>query len=75
MAEAPDCKCPTPKPNGRGKCSTCDKFACEYADKGKTRCPSSICDCFIDTYPDSPRELHPEAFIVGPLVRKESPND
>lgn len=60
-----DCKCTVPKPNGRGKCSNCEGFACEYAGKGKTRCPQSICDCFIEQFPDSPRELHPEAFIVA----------
>jgi hypothetical protein len=62
--DVPDCRCPTPKPNGRGECSACGRFACEYADRGRTRCSPSICDCFIDTYPDSPRALHPEAFIV-----------
>jgi hypothetical protein len=61
----PDCRCLMPKPDGRGNCSTCARFACEYADRGQTRCSPSICDCFIDTYPNSPRDLHPEAFIVG----------
>ncbi len=32
---------------------------------GGPRCPESICDCFIDQYPDDPLGLHPEAFIVG----------
>lgn len=59
-----DCTCPKPDHDGRGYCARCKGFACEYADRGQTRCPSSICDCFIETYPDSPRELHPEAFIV-----------
>lgn len=59
-----DCTCPKPDHDGRGKCARCQQFACEYADRGKTRCSPSICDCFIDTYPDSPRDLHPEAFVV-----------
>jgi hypothetical protein len=63
-AERPDCRCETPKPTRRGVCETCGGFACEYADRGKTRCSPSICDCFIDTYPDSPFDLHPEAFVV-----------
>lgn len=66
--DAPDCRCETPKPDGRGNCSTCGRFACEYADRGRTRCAPSICDCFIDMYPDSPRALHPEAFIVGRVI-------
>lgn len=31
---------------------------------GGPRCPESICDCFIDTHPDSPLDLHPEDFAV-----------
>ena len=60
----PDCACETPEPNGRGQCAKCGKFACEYADKGKTRCDPAICDCFINEFPDSPRALHPEVFVV-----------
>lgn len=60
-----DCRCPKPKYDGLGYCSVCKRFACEYARAGQTRCSPAICDCFIDTYPDSPRDLHPEAFIIG----------
>lgn len=57
----PDCRCAMPKPNGRGECSTCGGFACEYAGRGQTRCRPAICDCFIATHPfDNPRGLHPE---------------
>lgn len=71
MSES-DCRCPKPKrPTGREpeqlppwKCLTCGGYACEYAPPDETRCPPSICDCFIATYPDSPRALHPEAFAV-----------
>lgn len=66
---APDCRCSVPKPDGLGNCSTCGRFACEYADRGKTRC--GVCDCFIDMFPDSPRALHPEAFIVGRVIPPE----
>lgn len=31
---------------------------------GGPRCPPSICDCFIDLYPDDPLGIHPEAFTV-----------
>lgn len=41
---------------------------------GQPRCPESICDCFIDTYPDDPMGLHPEAFIVLGVVVNE-PNE
>lgn len=67
------CTCPTPdRPTGREpeplppwECLTCGGYACEYADSGQKKCPASICDCFIDQYPDSPRDVHPEAFIVS----------
>lgn len=67
--DKPDCRCETPNrpldfDSPPWKCLTCGGYACEYADPGKTRCDSEICDCFIATYPDSPRDLHPEAFIV-----------
>ena len=61
-----DCTCVKPKHDGLGNCQSCSGFACEYADRGRTRCPQWRCDCFIEQFPDSPRELHPEAFIVGP---------
>ena len=61
----PDCRCSMPKPTGRGTCETCGRFACEYADRGQTRCSPAICDCFIDMHPDSPRDLHPEDFLVN----------
>jgi hypothetical protein len=72
MSTAPDCQCPSPnRPTGREpeqlppwECLTCAGYACEYADQGRTRCPEWRCDCFIATYPDSPRDLHPEAFVV-----------
>lgn len=32
---------------------------------GGPRCPRSICDCFIEEYPDDPLGLHPEAFMVA----------
>lgn len=68
-----DCTCSTPtRPTGREperlppwECLTCGGYACEYADAGKTRCSPSICDCFITTHPESPRDLHPEAFVVN----------
>lgn len=28
-------------------------------------CMASICDCFRETHPDSPYDLHPEDFVVG----------
>jgi hypothetical protein len=43
-------------------------FQCPYAPPGRTRCWESICDCFIDLYPDDPFGLHPEAFVVGRVV-------
>lgn len=69
----PDCRCPEPnRPTGREpeqlppwKCLTCGGFACDYAERGQTRCPSWRCDCFIATHPDSPMDLHPEVFVVG----------
>ena len=68
-AQTLDCKCPTPDHSGRGTCQRCDGFACEYADRGQTRCPSWRCDCFIETHPfDNPQGLHPEAFIVGGVI-------
>lgn len=39
-------------------------FQCPYAPMGESRCPASICDCFIDQFPEDPFGLHPEAFIV-----------
>lgn len=42
----------------------CTEFHCPYATPPAKRCGSE-CDCFIDTYPDSPFALHPEAFVVG----------
>lgn len=73
--DAPDCRCPVPiRPTGREPeqlapwvCLTCGGFACEYADSG-TRCPSWRCDCFIATHPDSPMDIHPEAFVVGRVI-------
>lgn len=75
VRQVPDCRCPTPtRPTGREperlppyECTVCGGYACEYAGLGDTRCPASICDCFIYTHPDSPRDLHPEAFVVGPV--------
>lgn len=62
----PDCTCPKPDyGEGSGFCERCGGFACPYAPRGRTRCLPPICDCFIDSYPDSPFALHPEAFIVG----------
>lgn len=40
-------------------------FQCEYAPEGHRRCHPAICDCFVDTFPDSPFELHPEVFVVN----------
>lgn len=74
MSAAVDCTCAHPqRPSGRGsesqavpwECLRCGGFACEYAPRGRTRCSPAICDCFIDQFPDSPRDLHPEAFVVG----------
>jgi hypothetical protein len=68
-----DCTCTTPKPTERGTCERCNGFACMYAGRGRTRCSTAICDCFIDTHPDSPFDLHPEDFIVGrPAPEPES---
>ena len=62
-----DCTCAKPKHDERGeKCQRCGGFACGYAQPGRTRCSPAICDCFIEQYPDSPFDLHPEAFIVDP---------
>lgn len=47
------------------------EFQCPYASFGARRCPPSICDCFIDTHPDDPFGLHPEAFIVTGTKIKE----
>lgn len=66
------CICPEPtRPTGREveqlapwECLTCGGYACEYADRGQQKCSPSICDCFIAQSPDSPRDLHPEAFLV-----------
>lgn len=30
------------------------------------RCMASICDCFRESHPDSPYDLHPEDFVVRP---------
>lgn len=66
MSDDPDCRCPTPRPNGKGECGDCGGFACDYAGDGRTRCSTAICDCFIETHPhDNPQGLHPEAFIVN----------
>lgn len=59
-----DCGCAMPEPSERGVCRGCGGFACPYAGRGNTRCSSAICDCFIDTHPDSPFDLHPEDFQV-----------
>jgi len=39
-------------------------FHCPYAEIGYDRCPEWRCDCFIDTHPDSPLDLHPEDFAI-----------
>lgn len=31
-------------------------------------CMASICDCFRETHPDSPYDLHPEDFTVTRLI-------
>jgi hypothetical protein len=75
----PDCICEEPhRPKSQAFppyiCLTCGGFACEYADKGMTRCSPTICDCFIATHPDSPRDLHPEAYVVvTPTTEQEQP--
>jgi len=43
---------------------TPEGFQCPYAEPGERRCPEWLCDCFVDTYPDDPFGLHPEAFRV-----------
>jgi hypothetical protein len=40
-------------------------FRCPYAPPGERACPAAICDCFVAEYPDSPFDLHPEAFTVS----------
>lgn len=40
------------------------------------KCPASICDCFIDQFPDDPDQAgapHPEFFVV--LNQKESTDE
>lgn len=37
-------------------------FHCPYADGPGKKC--DMCDCFVDTHPDSPFALHPEDFLV-----------
>ena len=32
---------------------------------GSPRCPTCLCDCFLNTHPDDPLGLHPEAFVIG----------
>lgn len=59
-----DCTCRWPAPTERGACGTCGGFACPYAQPGRSRCAAAICDCFVETYPDSPFALHPEAYAV-----------
>lgn len=51
------------------------EFKCPYASPGRAKCPESICDCFIDVYPDDPFGLHPEAFAVGPLPTEGATDD
>jgi hypothetical protein len=63
------CTCPEPDrsprpPNREHECVRCGLFACSYAGKHSARCSPAICDCFIDTHPDSPMDLHPEDFLV-----------
>lgn len=64
-----DCSCSRPiRPVGDvdpNFCGRCAGFSCVYADGGSSRCPSWRCDCFIETRPDDPMGLYPEAFIVG----------
>jgi hypothetical protein len=43
----------------------CAGFHCPYAGPYEKRCPEWRCDCFIETHPDTPFDLHPEDFIVG----------
>lgn len=52
-------------------------FQCDYADRGERRCPEWRCDCFVDTYPDDPFGIHPEAFTVleGPRPETRHPDD
>jgi hypothetical protein len=43
---------------------------------GGRRCPPSICDCFIELYPDDPLGLHPEAFeVIWPGENVSDPPD
>ena len=78
------CTCPEPKrPTGREPeqvppwdCLACGGYACEYADRGQKKCPAWRCDCFIDQFPDSPRDLHPEVFYVdGTSIAPELGSD
>ena len=59
-----DCTCTKPQPDGAGDCGTCGGFACHYANAGQARCPRWRCDCFVEEFPDSPFDLHPELFTV-----------
>ncbi|MGH3499835.1 MAG: hypothetical protein ACRDQA_02860 [Nocardioidaceae bacterium] len=47
------------------------EFWCPYAEKSERRCPEWRCDCFIDTYPDDPFGIHPEAFVVTGIRQKD----
>lgn len=62
-----DCTCAVPGGGDREHpewCDRCGGFSCPYAEVGLTRCPTWRCDCFIDSYPDDPMGLHPEAYMV-----------
>lgn len=39
---------------------------CPFSGLTTKACIASICDCFIEQYPDDPYGLHPEAFVVNP---------
>jgi hypothetical protein len=42
---------------------------------GGERCPESMCDCFIDQYPDDPVNLRPEHFVIlFPEPNKDAPD-
>ena len=39
---------------------------CPFSGLAVKSCVASVCDCFIEQYPDDPYGLHPEAFVVNP---------
>ena len=52
-----------------------DRYCPAYGPGSKV-CPRSICDCFIDEFPDDMEQagaLHPEFFVVQPPATITTP--